>query len=165
MQKAHEAITAILKGRPETKAENKAYLAEIVECFSYFTDQELTWISDPRDGLRVRCKYLPTPADAYEIIKEHRDQIEKGAKMFAAFGGPKPDTTEYPSEVARPDYDRRRAVVKAALGYNPGDPSAPKRALVPPTGEDLDRVFANLKSPPVPPSAELLALIAEQDAR
>lgn len=102
---------------------------------------------DVRTGLATVCKFLPTPADIHGFLKAKREA------EAVSFRNPKP-TGAY--AFTRPDFDadkplpqtekeRRAAVVRQALGYNPADKAreaAVKRTLTEPTAEDI----ANLKT-------------------
>ena len=73
------AVERIFKGRPEIRTENDNYLAGLTETLKALTPQELEWVSDIRDGIQTRCKFLPTPADIFELIREKvaaRDKIK-----------------------------------------------------------------------------------------
>lgn len=77
MAAATAAVKTILRGRPEISSENPDYLVGITETLSYLTPEELGWITDPRDGIATRCRFLPTPADVFDLIREKREIKEK----------------------------------------------------------------------------------------
>lgn len=78
----------LLQGRPDYGKESPEYTAGIADALSWLTDQELAWLTDPRDGLHTVCQYLPTPADVHNFLKTKRakeDQFKSRApwKPFA----------------------------------------------------------------------------------
>lgn len=109
------AVDQILKGRPEVRTENPDYLDGLTETLEVLTDEELAWITDRREGLATRCKYLPTPADVFELIREKRawrDRINPPTTWQKLT----PDETPAGWEA---DGDRRKRTVREALGYDP----------------------------------------------
>ena len=149
------AVDRIFKGRPETRIENPDYLDGLTETLEALTDQELAWVSDVRDGIQTRCKYLPTPADLFELIREKKARAEQ-FKPIPPRNVLKPDPVP-----ADTDFEARKKQVLRQLGYNPQAKSTPvKRHLVPPTADDLAGLKSSLP-PPGPPTRELLQYIAE----
>lgn len=88
---------------------------------------------DARDGIKARCKFLPTPADINELVSakhKARDFVQppRGYQKL-----------EPGDDIVQPPGDRRKAQVLELLGY---DPAAPMRRvqreeLVPPSAEDI----------------------------
>lgn len=148
----------IFKGRPETRIENPDYLDGLTDTLEALTDEELAWVSDPREGVHTVCKFLPTPADVFDLIRKRREAADK----FKAFGKPK--------NLLQPDHDpvlskdeigRRKRIVMNTLGYNPAAPAVQeKRKLVPPTIDDLASM--SIKTPAGPISPQLIALLVAQ---
>lgn len=77
----------LLRGRPDYGRESPEYTAGITETMSWLTDQELAWLTDPRDGLHTVCQYLPTPADVHNFLKTKRVK-EDQFKSFRASSCP-----------------------------------------------------------------------------
>lgn len=120
-------LERILRGRPQTDREDARYIAEMVECLSWLTPEEHAWVTDPREGVQTRTKYLPTPGDVFDVIRERRERRERTTAssprgVFRFDDRPDP----------RPPADVRRKQVIAALGY---DALARRMATVR-TGED-----------------------------
>lgn len=149
----------IFKGRPETRIENPDYLDGLTETLEALTDEELEWVSDVRNGIQTRCKFLPTPADLFDLIREKAAARDKCKPAFTTWRNFDKETGPWDEET---DYERKQSVVTELLGYNPEAKNHPiKRKLTPATTDDL----ASLKSklpPPGPATRELLNLIASQ---
>lgn len=155
MDLARTAAKRILSAYPDYGKAPPEYIINFAEALSYLTESEIEVVLDIRSGVVSRCQFLPTIADVHELLREH----EKGQAQFARtdsgytrFGqdfGPWDDET---------DYERKRRVVREALGYNPGEKGRiEKRELVPPTAEDLKNL--KLKTPAAPASKYLIALL------
>lgn len=150
----------MLKGRPDTNAENPQYLAEMVECLAWLTPEEQGWLTHPRSGLQTACKFLPTPADVHGFIRGKREQLEAVRPASTTYRrlndepkGPWDEET---------DYQRKKRVVRELLGYDPDlqGARAEKRVLTAPTDEDLRNL--RLKTPPAPPSRSLIAKLSAE---
>jgi hypothetical protein len=142
-----------MKGRPDTQAENPKYLVEMVESLSHLTDEELSWLTNPRDGLQTICKFLPTPADVHGFIRQKRAKAEEFKPAHTSYRRLADEPGPWDKET---DAERKARVVREFLGYNPQDRGRPvKRDLVPPSAEDLANL--TLKTPPGPISRELRA--------
>jgi hypothetical protein len=148
-----------MKGRPDTNAENPKYLAEMVESLAHLSDEELAWLTHPRDGLHTVCKFLPTPADVHEFLRNRRARAEQF----------QPAPTSWHKIVDDPDApwnretdaDRKRRVVAEKLGYDPDRHGARAgRNVVPPS--DADLAGLQLKTPAASPSPHLMALLRAQ---
>lgn len=157
LREARQALAILLKGRLETDRENPKYLAEMVEVLSHLTDEELSWLTDPREGLQTVCKFLPNPADVHGFIREKRakaDQFRPAATSWHRIGDDDP-AAPWNRET---DYERKRRVVVEALGYDPARSQAPvKRNLVPPVAADVEAL--TIRTPPAPPSGYLIDLL------
>jgi len=143
----------LLKGRPDTGREDPGYVSGMVETLAWLTDEERAWLTHPRDGLNTVCKFLPTPADVHEFLRNKRTKAAEFIPAHTPYKRLAEETGPWDKET---DYERKARVVRELLGYNPQDRDKPqKRELVPPTAEDLANL--KLKTPPAPPSKYLLA--------
>lgn len=145
-----------MRGRPDFGKESPDYAVGLTETLSYLTDEELAWVTSPRDGLATVCKYLPTAADIHEFIRNKRAKLEEFKPAHTTY---KRLTEERGPWDMEADYQRKARVVRELLGYNPS-PAAQqteqaRRVLVPPTAEDLRNL--KLKTPASGPSPYLLA--------
>lgn len=147
-----------MRGRPDYGKESPDYAVGMTETLSYLTDEELAWLTDPRDGLRTVsefAKFLPQPCDVHEFLRRKRDKLAEFKPAHTTYRKLNEETGPWDKET---DYERKARVVKELLGYNPS-PNAQqteaKRELVPPTAEDLANL--RLKTPPAPPSKYLMA--------
>lgn len=156
MARATQAVKSILRARPEINAENPDYIIGITETLSHLSDQELAWLTDTRNGLQTVCKYLPTAADVHDFLRDKRAKLEQFKPAATHYHKAEPLTGPWDQET---DYERKRRVVREALGYNPDVKAIPPRPVLPD-----DWSAANLKTPPAPPSDELKRLIADQEA-
>lgn len=149
-----EALQFLMKGRPDTNAENSKYLAEMVECLAWLSPEELSWLVHPRTGLQTTLKYLPTPADVHTFIRETRARKEQ-------FVPPPTGWRKIADDPNAPwnretDAERKKRVVREALGYDPDGNGAPsRRTLTPATAEDIGNL--RLRTPAAPPSPQLVA--------
>lgn len=133
-----------------------------MECLTWLSPEEMGWVMDPRNGLATVCKYLPTPGDVHEFLRDKKARAEQFKSHPTSGYKRLMDETPDPRP---PTLEERKAVVLRELGYDPQQRTSPKRDLVPPTSADLDGVVKGLKTTAAPPSDELRRLIAEQDAR
>lgn len=71
MVRARQAAELILRAYPQADSRaTEAATAELIQLLRTLTSEELGWIMDPRTGIKARCKFLPTPADIMELIRE-----------------------------------------------------------------------------------------------
>lgn len=146
----------MLKGRPDTNAENPQYLADMVECLAWLTPEEHAWLGHPRTGLQTICRFLPTPADVHEFIRAKHERLE--AVLPASTTYRRLETEPGPWD-AETDVDRKKQVVRQCLGYDPDQRHVPvKRELTAPTDEDLRNL--RLKTPSAPASRFLIAKLS-----
>ena len=131
-------------------------MVRFTDSLCYLSDEELAWIADPRDGLATVCKYIPTIADVHEFLRSKRAKLEQFKPAPTHYHKAEPLTGPWDLET---DYERKRRVVREALGYNPDVKAIPPRPVLPD-----DWSAANLKTPAKPPSDELRQLIADQAA-
>jgi hypothetical protein len=153
-------MQALLKGRPDTGREDPAYVAGMVEILAWLTDQERAWLTHPREGLHTVCKFLPTAADVHEFLRNKRAKAEEFKPPHTAYRRLAEESGPWDLET---DAERKARVVRELLGYNPGpafQKTEQKRALVPPTAEELANL--KLKTPPAPPSPYLIAQLAAE---
>ena len=132
-------------------------MVNLAESLSYLNEEELAVILHPINGVIARTKFLPTFADISAVLVEHRAKQEQFKPAHTQY---KRLTEEQGPWEKETDYERKARVVKELLGYNPSAKAQqlePKRELVPPTAEDLRNL--KLKTPPAPPSRELIAFL------
>lgn len=148
----------LMRGRPDYGKESPDYAVGMTETLSYLTDEELEWLTHPRDGIKTfsqYSKYLPQPNDIHEFLREKRARIEAIQPARTIY---KRLTEEQGPWDKETDYERKARVVKELLGYNPSPQAqqmeGAKRQLVPPTAEDMRNL--KLKTPAAPPSEYLL---------
>lgn len=145
----------LLKGRPDSDRENPRYVSEMVEVLSWLTPEEHGWLTHPRDGLHTTCKFLPTPADVHEFIRARTARKEQ----FRGF--PRLHKNFQFDETEDIDVERRKRIVREALGYNPANRGTPeKRTLTQPSVEEVRNL--KLQTPPASPSPHLIALLEQQ---
>lgn len=130
----------------------------MVQSLSWLTPEEHAWLTHPREGLHTVCKFLPTPADVHEFLREKRARLEAIRPAPTTYRrltdnerGPWDDET---------DYERKKRVVRELLGYDPDRPDSPKRNLVPPTAEEVRNL--KLRTQPAPPSRYLVESLAAE---
>lgn len=156
MAKAVKTFQTLMRGRPDYGKESPDYAVGFTETLSYLTDEELGWLTDPREGLATRCKFLPTPADVFELIRERkaaRDAVRPAPTTYRRLADEKGPWDE------ETDYERKKRVVKELLGYSPGEQmqARPKVLETPPEGFTVQ-----LKTPAAPVSDALKDLLREQ---
>lgn len=150
-----EALQILLKGRPDTNAENSKYLAEMVEVLAWLSPEELGWLTHPRTGLQTVLKFLPTPADVHTFIRETRARKDQFAPAPTAWRKIEEDPNAPWNQET--DAERKRRVVEKVLGYNP-ECRVQKRTIEP--GEYTGKL--ELKTPAAPVSDGLKALLRAQ---
>jgi hypothetical protein len=147
-----------MRGRPDYGNEPPEYAAGFTETLSHLTDEELAWVCDPREGVQTRCKFLPTPADVFEVIRDRRARLEAVRIPKSSWPDLVPDRDE-PLTVS--EVDRRKAHVLKVLGYNPARPSERvKPPLTEATAEDLAAL--KLKTPAGPITRQLREHLAAE---
>jgi len=132
-------------------------VVNLAESLSYLNDEELAVVLHPLNGVAARTKFLPTFADISAVLVENRAKQEQFKPAHTQY---KRLTEEQGAWEKETDYERKARVVRELLGYNPSHKAQqlkPKRELVPPTAEDLRNL--KLKTPPAPPSRELIAFL------
>jgi hypothetical protein len=152
LRAAAESLETLLKARPDTGKEEPEYLAAMVKSLSWLTPEEHGWLTHPRDGLHTVLKFLPTPADVHQFLRERRARLEAVR--------PAPTTYHRLAEEPGPwdretDFERKRRVVRECLGYNPGERGLPTNRTLETPSEDEVRSL-RLKTPPAPASRELI---------
>lgn len=149
-----EALEILLKGRPDTSVENSKYISEMVECLAWLSPEELSWLVHPRTGLQTTLKYLPTPADVHTFIRETRARKEQFVPPSTAWHKIADDPNAPWNRET--DVERKKRVVREALGYDPDKGGSPvKRTLTTATAEDIGNL--RLKTPAAPPTPQLIA--------
>jgi hypothetical protein len=105
------------------------------------------------EGIQTVTKYVPSIAE----LAAHKATLEANVLQF------RPHTTWKRAEIPRgpwdeeTDYERKRRIVREALGYDPNQRTAPKRDLVRPTDDEVSKAAAGLKTPERPISPQLRA--------
>lgn len=131
----------------------------MVESLAYLSDEEMAWLTHPRDGLHTVCKYLPTPADVHQFLRDRRAKAEQF----------QPAPTSWRKIIDDPDapwnleigVERKRRVVAEKLGYDPDRAGADARRNAA-LQSDGDVSVVNLKTPAALPSQDLLNLLRAQ---
>jgi len=146
LARGSRAAEVILRAYPQADARvTEAFAAELTQFISTLTEQELGWVMDTRNGIKAKCKFLPTPADINELIAERRaasEFIRPGTSGYRKLG---PD-----DDIVQPPGDRRKAQVRELLGYDPAAPTKRtiREELVPPTPDDMVALAATMKIKP-----------------
>ncbi len=157
MRAAADAYDFLMRSRPDYGKEDLDYARGFTETLSYLSDEELAWVTHPRDGLHTVSKFLPTAADLFDFLRKKREPFEK----FKAFGKPLAEREPSEPELTVSEIERRKKIVRETLGYDPMDKyKTVKRELTEATKEDLDSI--TLKTPAKPVSEELKRLLWEQ---
>lgn len=161
MELARNAAKKILAAYPDYGKAPPEYIVNFIEALSHLSAEEVQVLSHPTTGLAARCKYLPTIADAMDILNEHRAKAEQFTPAHTTYRRFRDEDDSDAPWNKETDVERKKRVVAELLGYSPGHPShQPKRVLVPATADDLREL--KLKTPPAPPTPQLLALLREQ---
>lgn len=155
MNQARSLTKKLIAAFPDYGKAPPDYLVALTECLTWLSPDEMAALAHPRTGLATVCKYLPTPADVHEFLRNR----EAKANQF------KPAPTNYPRlgtadaipDPRPPTLEERKTAVMRALGYDPQRKSVPRRDLVRPTDDDVAKVCANLKTAPRPISPHLRA--------
>jgi hypothetical protein len=160
MRLAATALESILKGRVDRGMETPDWTVAITETLSYLTEEELSWIAHPREGLATVCKFLPQPADIHEFLREKRAKAEQFKPSHTHYRKLNEDHGPWEAET---DFERKKRVVQELLGYNPAKVTkAPLRDLV---GKEIPKDSSQLKTPSAPPSKYLLDNLEERRQR
>lgn len=155
--KAAEAYMRLMQTRPEYGSETDEYMVGFTETLSYLSDEELAWVTHPRDGLHTVCKFLPTAADLFDFLRKKREPFDK----FKAFGKSLAEREPPELKLTESEIERRKRIVMETLGYNPLDKFKPvKRVLENPTEAEVRGL--KLETPAAPVSEELKKLLWEQ---
>lgn len=71
LAEASRAAEVILRAYPQADARaTEDFVAELTKLLASLSPEELGWVMDLREGVRARCKFLPTPADIMEVVRE-----------------------------------------------------------------------------------------------
>lgn len=146
----------------DTKA-TEATAAELTQFISTLTARELAWVMDVRDGIKARCKFLPTPADINELLAEKHKARDFVADTTGGYRKLQPG-----DEIEQPPGDVRKAQVLKLLGYDPAAPTkrTNRDELVLPNATDMEALGKTLKlrQPTVSDaSPELKALLMQPE--
>lgn len=156
MRQAAAALETILKGRVDRGMETPEWTVAITETLAYLTDEELAWISHPREGLATVCKFLPQPADIHDFLRARRAKLEQFKPAHTHYHRLSEEHGPWEGET---DFERKKRVVKELLGYDPMKPNAAKRKLVNPTAADVEYTVSSLKTQARPISPEFRAAL------
>ncbi len=158
---ARKAAKKILGGYPDYGKAPPEYIINFAEALSYLTADELAAVTDPRNGVASRCQFLPTIADIHALLRERKDKAEQFKPAHTNYHRLNEEKGPWDRET---DFESKARLVKELLGYNPSPkaqkPEDVKRTFVAPTAEDMSNL--KLKTPPAPPSPQLVALLKEQ---
>lgn len=186
-----EAAKRILSAYPDYGRAPPEYLLTFTELLSTFDDETLAALCDLRTGLATRTAYLPTIADIDKFLRARRAEQEDRGRFRMPGPAPSMVTYTqdeyhamrfYPEsadaekarqrlralgvdvdKMFRPVHDtsaeHRKQVVIEALGYDPSRGRPPARDLV---GKVIPQDSSELKTPPTPPSKELVELVRRQ---
>lgn len=148
---------------PDYGKTSQSYVDGVIETMAWCSPAELAELMHPRTGIAAQCKFLPTAADIHGFLRDRRDAEAKREATYS------PHTTwkrlEREADVREPDVARRVRYVLEKLGYDPrARVSASRRHKPEPQfADDLPKDSTQLKTPPRPPSQELLAQVAQKD--
>jgi len=154
-RQAKAATARLLANWPESHREGPEYLAALTACLAHLDDQETEALIHPATGLATKLKFLPTPADVHQFLKPMRDRREwlaarqRRDREVEAFMRPD-HRPEIPAE-------RRREIVRAALGYDPSRLGAERMER-----QELPADYRGSEIPDAPPSPYLLDLLEKQ---
>jgi hypothetical protein len=150
LEAARRTTKRLIAGFPDYGKAPPDYLVALTECLAHLTPQEHAAVNDPRTGLATVCKYLPTPGDVHEFLR-NREAKENQFKP-AATSYPRLGTADGVPDPRPPTLEERRAVVMRALGYDPQRKHSkpPRGPLVPPTAADFEDVRSKAKTPDAP---------------
>ena len=165
MRLATATIEQMFRGRPDHGREDPGYLAGLADTLCGFTPEELAVMSDPATGLMTRLKFLPTPADVYEFLREKMPWSDR-FRPASSYRTLEPDRTPKPDHGGDAGFERRRKLVLDALGHELGSNIGRRTQVLQPivraipTAEDMAGIV--LKTPPSAPSDHLLSLLRER---
>lgn len=159
MEKAIAAYRTLMRGRPDYGKESPDYAVGLTETLSHLTEEELAWVTNPREGLATVCKFLPTPADVHEFIRAKRAKLDEFKPAHTNYARLNDKPGPWDKET---DFERKKRVVMECLGYNPEQRGsvAEKRTFTKPTEETVRNL--KLKTPSAPASPHLIKLLHEQ---
>lgn len=138
------AVERLLRCYPQADAKaSTEFISELTKCLATLTTKELGWVLDPADGVHTRTRFMPTPADVMELVREKRKALEFVAPGTGGYRKLQPG-----DEIVQPPGDVRKAQVLAALGYDPSVPEHLRhrpRELTPATAADMEALGKTLK--------------------
>lgn len=162
MKTATAIAQKILSGYPDYGKAPREYLLSVSEFIAHQPPELQAAMAHPTTGVASKCRFLPTIADLRQFIDDRRS-------MFSCTDGDSGYKRFRPGEDDTPrmePLERRKAAVIEALGYDPAKIRAPVRKPLEPgirdAIEDGSWSVSMLKSPPRPPSRELIQLLTEQ---
>lgn len=169
----------MLAGKPNYAGATALYLSEIGECVAGYEPEMQAKILDLKTGVPARCKFLPTPADIAEFVREEAEKADRYRPAHTAYERFKSNTgrilrtpeekkayedwAEKHADKSGPSAEERKAQVAELLAkpiWTPtekdGKPKTPPLELV-----DFHSID-NLRTAPGPPSQALIDLVARQ---
>lgn len=164
MKLAIAAAEKLLTSYPDYGKSTDTYIAAICEAIAELPDDIVAAVLDLRTGIRARCAFLPTIADIMKFAEEYtarRDQFKPlpRAGIYTLLNAPaERDPTPEERERALAHWEEVRTEMQ------PPD----NRLKMPPNLSDdeaLCWLAKNLKTPPAPPSQELIDLVKQQVER
>lgn len=94
-EEADRAMKRILVNYPQSERLNPLYMTALAEALSVLTHEELGWVMDPREGVATRTRYLPTPADCWDVIRDRQARKDRFAPSVpACLVAPRPPEPE-----------------------------------------------------------------------
>lgn len=161
---ATAAMEKLLISYPDYGKAPKPYLLSIAEILSQLSDDVVKAALDLKTGVRSKCAYLPTVADIVKFAEEYiaaRDQF-KPPPRAGIHKLLEPSTEREPTAAERQRAKEHWQEVRREM--TPKD----TRLVMPPSlneEETTDWLSKHLKTPPAPPSRELVELVRAQMER
>lgn len=104
MEAGKRAAKKILASFPDYGKAPPEYVVNLAESLSYLNEDELSVVLHPLNGVAARCKFLPTFADIFAVLVEHRAKQEQFKPAHTAYKRfePAPETPVKVDTVFRP---------------------------------------------------------------
>lgn len=178
LEQAGTLAKKLLAGKPNYAGATALYLSEIGECVAGYEPEMQAKILDLKTGVPARCKFLPTPADIAEFVREEAEKVDRYRPAHTAYGRFKPNTgrilrtpeekkayedwAEKHADKSGPSAEERKAQVVEALAQIGQWGKADSLPTPPPLECEDFHTNADLRTPPAPPSQKLIDLVARQ---
>lgn len=159
MDSARRAAKKILGAYPDYGKAPPEYVVNFAEALSHLSADELAIVLHPKDGVATRCQYLPTIADIHAVLRDSKAKKEQFQPSHTNYRRLKDETGPWDLET---DFERKKRVVTALLGYNPGAEAsvAGKQLRTAPAEETVRNM--KLKTPAAVVSDQLIDLLEAQ---